>query len=114
MPVPGDIVERAMTKYDIETYGPSKAIQHPEWGNGRIDFQPWPYPSATKLIVEAMIKTAVSGDTTFLKGLDASHVADDLVDYTFVKKALEAFPQWKNGPSVSKDDPFVREEIVQV
>ncbi len=114
LPVPGDIVERAMTKYDLETYGPGKAIQHPEWGNGRIDFQPWPYPSATKLIVEAMTKTAVSGDTTFLKGLDASHVADDLVDYTFVKKALEAFPQWKNDPSVSKGDPFVREEIVKV
>ena len=71
-PVPAEIVERAMTKYDLETYGPSKAIRHPEWGNGRIDFQPWPYPTATKLIVEAMNKTVVSGDTAFLKGLDPS------------------------------------------
>jgi NitT/TauT family transport system substrate-binding protein len=103
-----------MTKYDLETYGPIKAIKHPEWGNGRIDFQPWPYPTATKLIIDAMNKTLVSGDTSFLKGLDPARVADELVDYSFVKNALERFPQWKNDPSVSKGDPFVREEIVQV
>lgn len=114
LPVPAEVVERAMTKYDAETYGPTKAIQHPDWGNGRIDFQPWPYPSATQLIVEAMGKTVVSGDTAFLKGLDPKVVANELVDYTFVKKALEKFPQWKNDPSVSKGDPFVREEIVKV
>jgi NitT/TauT family transport system substrate-binding protein len=114
LPVSTEIVERAMTKYDLETYGPGKAIKHPEWGNGRIDFQPWPYPTATKLIVEAMNKTVVSGDTAFLKGLDPAHVADDLVDYSFVRNALEKFPQWKNDPSVSKGDPFTREEIVQV
>lgn len=114
LPVPGEVVERAMTKYDLETYGPSKAIKHPEWGNGRIDFQPWPYPSATTLIVEAMNKTVVSGDTTFLKGLDPKLVASELVDYGFVKKALEKFPRWKNDPSVSKGDPYVREEIIEV
>jgi NitT/TauT family transport system substrate-binding protein len=114
LPVSAEVVERAMTKYDMESYGASKAIQHPEWGNGRIDFQPWPYPSATRLIVEAMKKTAVSGDTAFLTGLDANYVAGDLVDYTFVKAALEKFPQWKKDPSVSQDDPFTREEVVSV
>ncbi|HXW22564.1 MAG TPA: ABC transporter substrate-binding protein [Rhodomicrobium sp.] len=114
LPVPAEVVERAMTKYDLETYGPSQAIKHPEWGNGRIDFQPWPYPTATRLIIDAMNKTLVSGDTAFLKGLDPARVADDLVDYSFVKTALEKFPQWKSDPSVSKGDPFVREEIVQV
>jgi len=114
LPVPVEVVDRAINKYDLETYGPGKAIQHPEWGNGRIDFQPWPYPSATKLIVEALSKTVVSGDTSFLKELDPAFVADDLVDYTFVKQALEKFPAWKNDPSVSKGDPFEREEIVQV
>lgn len=114
LPVSADVVERAMTKYDQETYGVSGAIQHPEWGNGRIDFQPWPYPSATELIVEAMSKTVVSGDTTFLKGLDPKAVARDLVDYTFVRKALDKFPQWKNDPSVSAGDPFVRQEVVKV
>lgn len=113
LPMPVEVIERAMMKYDLETYGASKAIQHADWGNGRIDFQPWPYPSATRLIVEAMGKTVVSGDTTFLKGLDPKFVAEDLVDYTFVKTALAKFPQWKNDPSVSKDDPFVREEIIK-
>ena len=37
------------------------------WHNGRIDFQPWPYPSATKFIVAAMNETLVDGDTTFLR-----------------------------------------------
>ncbi len=78
------------------------------------DFQPWPYPSATKLIVEAMNKTIVAGDKTFLNGLDPAVVASELVDYTFVKKALEKFPEWKTDVSVAKGDPYVREEIVQV
>ena len=114
LPVPSEVVERAMTKYDLATYGPTKAIQHPDWGNGRIDFQPWPYPSATKLIVEAMNKTVVSGDKAFLQGLDAETVANDLVDYTFVRRALEKFPEWKNDPSVSKGNPFERQEVLAV
>ena len=114
LPMPVEVIERAMTKYDVATYGPGRALQNPEWGNGRIDFQPWPYPSATRLIVEAMGKTVVSGDTAFLKGLDPQKVADDLVDYTFVKKALEKHPSWRNDPSVSKGDPFTREEVIKI
>jgi NitT/TauT family transport system substrate-binding protein len=114
LPVPAEVVDRAINKYDQETYGATKAIRHPEWGNGRIDFQPWPYPSATKLIVEAMNKTIVSGDKTFLNGLDPNTVADELVDYTFVKNALEKYPQWKSDASIAKGDPYVREETVQV
>jgi NitT/TauT family transport system substrate-binding protein len=114
LPVPGEVVARAMTKYDMETYGPAKALQHPEWGNGRIDFQPWPYPSATKLIVEAMTTTVVGGDTTFLSGLDPEFVARDLVDYTFVKSALEKYPDWKKDPSVSQGDPYNREELISL
>jgi NitT/TauT family transport system substrate-binding protein len=114
LPVPAEVVDRAINKYDLETYGGSKAIRHPDWGNGRIDFQPWPYPSATKLIVDAMNKTVVAGDKTFLSGLDPAVVANELVDYTFVKKALETYPEWKTDVSVAKGDPYVREEIVQV
>jgi NitT/TauT family transport system substrate-binding protein len=115
LPVPAEVVTRAMTKYDAATYGPSGAIKHADWGNGRIDFNPFPYPSATELIVSAMSKTVVSGNTTFLDGLDPKHVAKDLVDYTFVKAALAKFPSWKKDPSVAKSgDPFVREEIVKL
>lgn len=115
LPVPAEVVARAMTKYDLDTYGPSKAIQHPDWGSGRIDFNPYPYPSATELIVDAMTKTVVAGNTAFLAKLDAKTVAKDLVDYGFVKKALEKHPQWKSDPSVPKSgDPYVRQELVKL
>ena len=115
LPAPAPVVQRAMTTYDDESYLESGAIKHKsEWQNGRIDFQPWPYPSATKLIVEAMTETVVSGDTKFLEGLDPDFVADDLVNYEFVKAALEANPSWLNDPSVNKGDPFAREEILKL
>ncbi len=112
LPMPAKVVERAMTLYDTETYKDPKAIKHAEWGNGRVDFQPWPYPSATKLIVKAMNDTVVGGDKTFLKGLDPEHVAKDLVDYEYVKNALAKYPDWIKDPSVNPDDPFNREETV--
>ena len=92
LPVPADAVLKAMTDYGPGYDG--TAIRHREWGSGRIDFQPWPYPSATKLIVEAMGQTLVEGDTTFLRALDPAFVADDLYDTRFVKSALQRHPEW--------------------
>lgn len=112
LPMPAKVVERAMTLYDTETYKSPEAIKHAEWRNGRVDFQPWPYPSATKLIVKAMNDTVVGGDKTFLEKLDPEFVAKDLVDYEFVKNALAKYPDWIKDPSVNPDDPFNREEIV--
>jgi len=115
LPVPAAVVERAVTLYDPKVYGETGAIRHADWGNGRIDFQPWPYPSATKLIVDSMSKTLVAGDTTFLKGLDPQFVADDLVAYSFIKAALEKHPAWKSDASVAgAADPYVREEVVRL
>jgi len=115
LPAPAQVVKRAMTTYDEPAYTENGAIKNQsEWQNGRIDFQPWPYPSATRLIVEAMTETVVSGDTTFLKDLDPQFVADDLVNYEFVKKALDANPAWLNDPSVNAGNPFDREEILKL
>lgn len=115
LPAPAKVVIRAMTHYDDPDYTEIGANQHAaEWANGRIDFQPWPYPSATKLIVEEMNKTVVSGDTTFLNGLDPQFVADDLVNYEFVKAALDANPSWTNDPSVNPGDPFNRDEVLKL
>ncbi|MGP9814136.1 ABC transporter substrate-binding protein [Rhodopseudomonas sp. NSM] len=114
LPLPAPVIERAMTYYDDKTYGESGAITHPDWKLGRIDFQPWPYPSATKLIVDAMNETVVSGDTTFLKKLDPEFVARDLVDYHFVKQAMTKYPDWKKSPSVNPDDPFSRTEVLSL
>ena len=61
-----------------------------------------------------MTETVVSGDTTFLKGLDPDFVADDLVDYTFVKNALDKYPEWTDDPSVNPGDPFNREEVLKL
>jgi NitT/TauT family transport system substrate-binding protein len=114
LPLPADVIERAMTYYDDKAYGETHAITHPEWKLGRIDFQPWPYPSATKLIVEAMNDTVVSGDTTFLKKLDPDFVAKDLVNYDFVKQAMMKYPDWKSSPSVDPADPFTRTEVLSL
>lgn len=93
LPLPATVVEKAMTDYGA-AYDASGAIRHRDWGAGRIDFQPWPHASATRLIVEAMSDTVVEGDTTFLTGLDPQFVADDLVDTRFVQQALQAYPDW--------------------
>ena len=114
LPLPAPIIERAMTYYDDKTYGPSKAIRHADWKAGRIDFQPWPYPSATKLIVNAMNETVVGGNTTFLQKLSPEHVAKDLVNYDFVRTAINKYPEWKDDPSVNPADPFNREEVLEL
>jgi len=111
LPTPADVVTKSMIDYGA-AYDQSGAIRHRDWKNGRIDFQPWPYPSATKLIVDNMNKTLVEGDTTFLKGLDPDFVANDLVDYRFVKAALGKNPDWLNDPSVDRASPFERKEIL--
>lgn len=111
LPTPADVVTKAVTDYG-PAYDQSGAIRHRDWKNGRIDFQPWPYPSATKLIVDNMNKTLVEGDTTFLKGLDPDFVAKDLVDYRFVKEAINKNPDWLNDPSVDRANPFERKEIL--
>ena len=81
----------------------------------RIDFQGWPYRSATELVVSDLKKTVITGDDTFLKKLTPEFVADDLVNYGFIKKSLEMNPAWKNDPSVPKSgDPYTRTEIVEL
>jgi len=112
LPMPAKVVERAMTNYDPKTYASPHAIQNPDWGSGRIDFSPWPYPSATKFIVDSMNKTVVSGDTTFLSKLDPGFVADDLVDYHYVKAAMEKYKGWEKAPGIDMNNPFEREEVI--
>ena len=114
LPMPAKAVVRAMTYYDQTAYSKPDAIRHPEFGNGRIDFSPYPYPSATKLIVDAMNDTLVGGDKTFLSGLDPQFVADDLVDYKHVKAAMAKYPGWEKAPGVDPASPFERVEVVKV
>ncbi|HEV2263542.1 MAG TPA: ABC transporter substrate-binding protein [Stellaceae bacterium] len=115
LPVPGAVVDRAMNYYDVGFYGPTGALEHEaQWHNHRIDFQPWPYPSATELVVKAMNQTVVAGDTTFLKSLDPAFVAKDLVEYTHVRAALSKYPDWAKTVGVDPAHPYERQEIVEV
>lgn len=115
LPMPAEAVVRAMTFYDEQAYASPHAIRNKEeFNNGRIDFSPFPYPSATKLIVESMNKTLVGGEKTFLDGLDPAYVADDLVDYKHVKAAMEKYRGWESSPGVDPANPYEREEVVRV
>ncbi|RKZ93765.1 MAG: ABC transporter substrate-binding protein [Candidatus Parabeggiatoa sp. nov. 1] len=113
IPVSAQVLKHAMLSYDTRTY--TGAILHQAaWGNGRIDFSPWPYPSATRFLVKAMKQTLVTSNTTFLKGLDPEFVVKDLVDYHFVKVAMEKYLGWETAPGVDVNNPFGREEIISI
>lgn len=108
LPMPAEVVRRAMTHYDEAEYRDSGALSHPDWRVGRIDFSPYPYPSATKRLVTEMNQTLVEGDTTFLKSLDPEFVANDLVDYRFVEEAL------RQNPGANYLDTLSRQERIQL
>ena len=113
LPFPAEVIERAMMFYDPVYYASPPAIQHPEWEQSRINFQGWPYPSATKYVVNELKSTLVGGDLGFLSKLNADFVAKDLVNYTYIKKALDANPKWKRDLSVpQKGNPFERTEVI--
>ena len=60
-------------------------------------------------------RTTVTGDAKFLDDLSPQQVADDLVNYTYIKNSLEANPSWKDDASVPKTgDPYIRTEVVSL
>lgn len=116
LPVDDAVLQRVFTGYQAAEYrtGPlPRAVMHPGWDVSRIGFQPYPYPSATRFIIDQMGKTLVEGDVSFLKGLDVSLAAADLVDDRFVKQAL-----METGGSEfffpGGEPLFSREEIIEI
>jgi NitT/TauT family transport system substrate-binding protein len=91
LPTAESVVTRAMTKYDLDTYGigGTGAIRHSDWKSARISFQPYPYPSATELLTTLLKETQLEGDTRFIQDLDPKRVAADLVDYRLVGQAID-------------------------
>ena len=71
-----------------EGYVASGAIQHPDWQEPRIDFQPYPFPTYTQKMVELLKLTRVEGNNAFLQQLDPLATAQDLVDERFVRQAI--------------------------
>ncbi|MDR3521996.1 MAG: ABC transporter substrate-binding protein [Acidocella sp.] len=93
LPMPAKVVQKAMTQYaGYQPYLQDGAIRHVDWHDHRIDFQPYPYPSAMKLIVEWLKTTKVAGDAGFLAKLNPDFVQSDLVNDTFVRAALAKYP----------------------
>ena len=117
LPLPEAVITRSMMKYDIETYGVTGgtgAIRHPEWGVSRIGFQPYPYESTTREIVNMLKQTKVEGQSDFLPGLDPERVVRELFDYTLVKNAADKVGGLKVFEGVDPNNPLVRAEIIEV
>ena len=114
LPLPAEVILRAMTHYDVPEYHSSGAVRHvDQWRNGRIDFAPYPYPSATRMLVEAMRATVGGSDSDFLDQLDPSFVAGDLVDDSFVLATFAQRPELL-ALQGSASLPPTREEVLQL
>ena len=114
LPMPAKAVIKAMTDYNPASYQEPDAIKHEDWDVGRIDFNPYPYPSATKFIIDQLKETLVTGDTTFLKNLDTDFVTKDLVNYDYVKNAMDKFGVWDKVKGVDLANPTVRQEVFEL
>lgn len=109
LPQPLPAIARALSHYDLDEYTATGAIRHPEWPTGRIDFQPFPFPSYTERLVSLLGETAVEGDASFLAQLDPAAVHADLVDERFARGAIDAL----GGPAVfGLADDLTRDELV--
>lgn len=73
---------------DQQHYIQSGAIQHPEWQDKRINFQPYPFPSYTEELVRQLQQMQFEQGSGFLADLEPTQVADELVDNRFVKQAI--------------------------
>jgi len=111
LPVPRSVLERVFSGYELDRYGPGntpQAIMHPEWDLKRIDFQPYPYPSATEFIYRQLQETVVGGDAEFLSRQSSAFVAKDLAETRFVKRALRetgaVFPDIDLNASLSREE----------
>ncbi len=108
LPVPEKVLARVFKNPT------KKELVHPDWDVARIGFQPFPFPSATQFIVEQMKQTRVEGDTSFLASLDAGKAAGELVDESFVRKAMDNMGGIHKFCDCSIETPFSREEIVEI
>lgn len=89
MPYELPVLERVMTYYDNDYYYQKGAIINPGWRSRRIDFQPYPFASYTSELVSALQETLIGDHSSFLAQLVPEEVAQDLVDDSFVKAALQ-------------------------
>ncbi|MBO0873315.1 MAG: ABC transporter substrate-binding protein [Pseudonocardia sp.] len=107
LPQPLPAVTRALTWAPTD---PALVVRHPDWHGERIGFTPYPFPSFTQAMVEAMRETVVDGDRHFLDALDPASVHTELVDDRFVRRSMVAL----GGPAAfGLSDQLTRIEEVQ-
>jgi len=89
-------------------------LVHPDWNVPRIDFQPFPFPSATRFIIDQMKTTRVEGDTSFLTALDTGRAINELVDDRFVLQAMDEMGGMAPFCDCQMALPYTREETVEI
>ncbi|MBK8436404.1 MAG: ABC transporter substrate-binding protein [Austwickia sp.] len=78
--------------------------RHPDWHGERLEFAAFPYPSATRTLVDLMKQTRVDGSTEFLNRLDPSGVHDQLVDDRFVRASLARTSALGTAPASTRTE----------
>lgn len=108
-----DVLSRVLAPAasEREAYLASGAIQHGDWADKRIDFQPYPFPSYTEELVKRLKNTLIEGNSRFLADLDPAATARDLVDDRFVHTAIEAVGGLK---AFGAPESFERVEEIEV
>jgi hypothetical protein len=102
-----------MMLYDIPYPGNAAAIKQQGLGHGPHQLPGLALSFRDRAGGQRPEENDITGDSAFLEKLDPKFVANDLVNYTFIKKALDANPKWKNDHSVPKSgDPFTRTETI--
>lgn len=95
---------------DDAVYIKAGAIKHADWRERRIDFQPYPYPSYTEELIRRLRTTLVEGERGFLDKIDPAAAGRELVDDTFVKKAVIAAG---GMAAFGLPESFTRTEVVE-
>lgn len=112
MPHEAHVLREVLAPLELnwQRYLENGVIKNRDWQQNRIDFQPYPYPSYTETLVEMLQKTHIAGVNTFLKELNPSFVAEDLVDDRFVKAALinqNAFAHFGLPSSLTREEMII-------
>lgn len=83
-------IAKVLVEHDDHAYVEDGAVQHPDWDQPRIGFQPYAYPSYTEELVRQMRLTAIDADTDWLDRIEPGDVHQDLVATTINSRAIDA------------------------
>ncbi len=110
LPVNQKVLERV---FEIDAVSDQISTHHhKQWLTKRIGFQPYPFPSATQLMVDYLKKTLIEGSNQFLIRYEAEYIAHDLVVENFARQAILDLGGLALFPDLNVDDPWQREEFI--